>query len=139
MTMIISDNEWNTLTNITEDTLVDMAADLSLLVPKVIDRRSLCAACVEAIVARATTEGLPFSKYDQEDLEALTDDERKAICELQGIKPTGTVRDILKAGQKVYRFYQKNRPDNPTAMMIPALLPCIARYAKEIQTHGKRS
>ena len=139
MTTIISDNEWATLTNITEDALVDMAADLSLLVPKVIDRRSLCESCVKAIVDRAQIEGLPFSKYDQEDLQSLDEEERKAISLLQGLRPTASVRDILKAGQKVYRFYQKNRPDNPTAMMIPALLPAIARYAKEIQTHGKPS
>ena len=137
MKAIITDDEWSILLNVTEDALVNMAADLSILVPIVIDRRSLCDACVHQIVVRAQDEGLPFSKYDREDLEALTDENRAAIGLLQGLSTKASIRQIMKVGQKVYKYYQKNRPDNPTAMMIPALLPAIARHAKEIQTQGK--
>jgi hypothetical protein len=132
MSPIINDSEWSVLSNITDDTLVNMAADLSILVPSVIERRSLCDECVHAIVIRATDEGLPFSKYDLEDLEDLSPEGRAAIGRLQGLQPGAKAIDILKAGQKIYRFYQKNRPDNPVAMMVPALLPVIARHASEL-------
>jgi hypothetical protein len=136
MSQIITDQEWTLLVNMTDDTLVHMAADLQLSVPPRIDRRTLCDACVRAIVVRAQREGLPFSKYDQDDLESLSQDERVVLCRLLSIQPTGSIPDILKAGTKTYRFYLKNRPDSPTAMMIPSLLPAIARHAKEIQTQG---
>jgi len=137
MPPIINDDEWVVLTNITEDTLVNMAADLSLLVPSVIDRRSLCDHCVHAIVVRATEEGLPLSKYDLEDLNTLSADALDAIGRLQGLRPGAKAAQILKVGQNVYKFYQRNRPDNPVAMMVPTLLPVIARHAVEIQAEDR--
>ena len=137
MSPIITDDEWFVLSNITEDTLVNMAADLSILVAMVIDRRSLCDECVHAIVIRAMNEGLPFSKYDLEDLESLSPEGRAAISRLQGLRPGAKTADILRVGQKVYRLYNKIRPDNPVAMMVPALLPAIARYANELQSETR--
>ena len=134
----ITDEEWSIIQNITEDTLVDMAADLSLLIPTEIDRRSLCDQCVDGIVKRAMDEGLPFSKYDQEDLEMLSATDRDAIARLQGLRPGASVAKIIKAGAKVYKLYQVNRPDNPVAMMVPALLPAIARRANEVLAESRR-
>jgi hypothetical protein len=132
MPSLITEEEWSTLQNITEDTLVEMAADLSLLIPPEIDRRTLCEECINGIVRRARKEGLPFSKYDQEDLELLSQVHRDAIARLQGLRPGASVSKIIKTGAKVYKLYLNNRPDNPVAMMVPTLLPAIARRASEI-------
>jgi hypothetical protein len=138
MSSIITDSEWAVLSNITDDTLIHMAADLTLPVPTEIDRRSLCDECVKAIVERAMSEGLPLSKYDREDLEMLSAPQREAIGRLQGLKPGANVVEIIRSGRKIYRFYLRYRPDNPVAMMVPALLPAIARRAGELQAESGR-
>jgi hypothetical protein len=75
-------------------------------------------------------EGLPFSKYDRDDLEALPASDRASLARLQGLKSSASVSAMVKAGQKVYKTYVKTRPGNPVALLLPTLLPVIARVAE---------
>ena len=127
---MLNDADYAFLERIPEPDLVDAAADLGLAVPETIDRRELMDRMLTAIIQRAHDEGLPFSKYDKDDLEALDADERAAIATLQGLRSDASVRAMLKAGQKVYKWYRKVRPNNPVALLLPTLLPYIARAAQ---------
>jgi len=127
---MLTDDDYAFLGRIPEGDLVDAAADLGLMIPEVLDRKGLMDRMLPAIVDRARVEGLPFSKYDKDDLEALSESERAAIADLQGLKPNASVRAMLKAGQKVYKSYRKTRPNNPVALLLPTLLPYVARVAR---------
>ena len=56
--------------NAPEDELVDLAIDLDVPVPAGIDLAGLLDAVVRNLADLAQREGLPFSPYDKEDLEA---------------------------------------------------------------------
>ena len=129
MTINIQSSEMDLLNAIPERDLVEMAIDLDIFVPERINRLEMIETCIQAIISRAKKEGLPFSQYDRDDLEALSSDDLRSISTLMGISGTPSVSAILKKGRRVYKLYQKNRPDNATALLIPTLLPLIARAA----------
>ena len=129
MTNPIQSNDLELLHAIPERDLVEMAIDLEIRVPERIQRIEMITQCIQAIVTRAQAEGLPLSQYDQDDLEALNPTELKAISQLMGLDGAPSIDKILKKGRKVYKMYQRHRPDNPTALLIPTLLPLIARAA----------
>jgi len=133
MAAALTDEEWSTLRAIPEQDLVEMAVDLDVLVPEHIDPRALIDRCLLLVLDRAREEGLPFSKYDQDDLSALPPDHRVAVARLQGLPAHASVGRILRAGQKVYRRYLKTRPDNAVALLLPTLLPALARLASELE------
>lgn len=130
MSIALTDDEWAFLQNIPETDLIDAAADLSMLAPEVVDTRALLEDMLPLLIHRLRDTGLPFSKYDRDDLEALSARDRASIATLQGLKPNASVSTILKAGQKVYKTYLKTRPGNPVALLLPTLLPVIARVAE---------
>jgi hypothetical protein len=134
LTFEFTAKEWEPLEGLPILEIVNLAADLDICAPAEIDRRALLAECVTAIVARARTEGLPFSKYDEHDLAGLTPSELAAVAQLQGVSPT--VRAVMKRGLKVYRQYVKHRPDNPVALMLPMLLTAVARAAQQTAPAG---
>lgn len=129
MTMNIHSSEMDLLNAIPERDLVEMAIDLDIFVPERIHRLEMIEACIQAIIQRAKKEGLPFSQYDRDDLEALGAEDLQSISKLMGLSGAPSVQAILKKGRRVYKSYQKNRPDNATALLIPTLLPLIARAA----------
>ncbi len=126
---LFTDAEWEPLTQVPIVNLVNLAADLDICPPEEIDRLALMEACVERIVLRGEAEGLPFSKYDRDDLAALDKAMLEALGRLQGVRGRITVDRVLGAGLRVYRTYQKTRPDNPVALMLPMLLTAVARVA----------
>lgn len=128
MTELI-DSEWALLSNVLEQDVIEVAIDLDLVAPEVVDRRALLGQCVEPMITRFQEEGLPLSKYDRMDLEELTPAQLAAIAKLFGV--SATVDAVLKAGQKVYKLYQRQRPNNAVALMVPSLLPVIARVLSE--------
>jgi len=69
------------LDNLPEDNIIELAAELDLLIPESIQRADLLARAVQGILARAMEEGLPFSKYDRDDLEQLPPAHLKALAE----------------------------------------------------------
>lgn len=115
--------------NLPEDSLIELAAELNLLIPESISRSELLADAIERIAALAQREGLPFSRYDRDDLEALPTSHMEALARLCGSRPT--VNGMLKGGQKVYKTYTRQRPQSPIAMMLPMLLIPLARYAAD--------
>jgi len=134
MAFRFTDEEWTLLSRLPEPDLVDLATDLDICPPVIIDARALLESCIPKILSRAKLEGLPFSKYDQEALEALCPRQLEAIGRLQGIKNRVTPRAVLRAGQRVYRNYARNRPDNPVALMLPVLLDAVARAALAVHS-----
>lgn len=126
----LTDKEFDMVAGLPVDSVVDLAAELDLLVPESIDRRQLVSKCVVALVAYGRREGLPFSKYDAEDLQELTPDELTAIGRIQGLSGTITVVAVLKAGAKVYKTFHNRRGDHPIPLMLPMLLSAVARAAR---------
>lgn len=129
--MKLTDAEWAFLQNIPELDLVDLAVDLDLLAPERVDGRALIDRCLPPLMARLEAEGVPLSKYDVDDLEALSQAHLDGLARLFGLSGRATVRQVLKQGQRVYRTYLKERPDNAVALLVPTLLPVIARVAAD--------
>jgi hypothetical protein len=130
MRIVLTEEEWVFLRRIPETDLVDAAADLSMLTPEVLNARELLEDMIPLIIVRLRDEGLPFSKYDRDDLEALSASDRASVARLQGLRPNASVGAMVKAGQKVYKTYVKSRPGNPVALLLPTLLPVIARVVE---------
>ncbi len=130
MSIVLTEDEWAVLRRIPETDLVDAAADLSMLTPEALDVRALLEDMIPLIIARLRDEGLPISKYDRDDLEALSASDRASVAKLQGLKPNASVSAMVKAGQKVYKTYLRTRPGNPVALLLPTLLPVIARVVE---------
>ena len=130
---ILTDAEWSALSILPEDDLIEVAADLDLVVDKHINHRALWNKCVWAILFRANTEGLPLSEYDAEDVALLSTEQRTAIAKLQGLSTPYTTEKIIKKGRKIYRLYQKKRRGSPVILVIPSLLTAIARAAQHVQ------
>ena len=137
-TAIVTDADWPTLANIPEDDLVDMAAELSILVPAKIDRRTIIDKCIWAILERAGEEGLPFSKYDRFDLEDLPPAHLQALGATCGVSGEVTPDAMIKAGRKVYKRLQKSRKPSAVALLLPTLLPIVARTAAQLRQSGNR-
>ena len=116
--------------NLPEDNLIELAAELDMLIPERISRPALLSQSIVAIADLASREGLPFSRYDRDDLEALPTSHLRALARLCGSRKE-TVDGVLKGGQKVYKMYSRQRPQSPVAMMLPMLLAPLARYASD--------
>lgn len=127
MSFTLTEAEWRLLSSVSVDDLVELAVELDVLAPEEIDRRALLERCVPLIVERAREEGLPFSKYDADDLRTLSPELLTALGRLQGLKGEVTVDSVLKAGRKVYRQYQKHRRNSTVALLLPSLLSAVAR------------
>ena len=128
MSASLTDDELALFANIPEGDLVELAADLDLAIPAVIDRRTLLEQAVEALTQLGRTRGLPLSPYDRDDLLALPAAHLQALCAVCGTGPS--VEALLKRGRKSYKAY-KDAPMAPIPMMLPMLLPAIARYAHQ--------
>ena len=97
--------------NVPEGELVDLAIDLDVPVPEEIDLEGMLSQCVRNLASLGEREGLPYSRYDKEDLEQLTDVERGAIARLNGVDSSASasaqVAGLLKTGGKIYKIYRK--------------------------------
>lgn len=116
------------LNNFPESELVELAAELGVTVPAVIRRHELMAQVLHELARHVRVHGLPLSHYDREDLCALSPEELAALAGLVGVAPR--VNDLLKAGKKAYRSYTRRTATSPIALMVPALLAPLARYAQ---------
>lgn len=128
LSFTFTDAEYAPLAALPVESIVDLAAELDLLVPESIDRRALLRDSVLKLVVHADTHGLPFSKYDADDLAQLHRDDLAAIASLQGTR--ATVAAIVRHGQKVYKTYANRRSDHPIPLMLPMLLTAVARAAR---------
>ena len=130
MNFEFTEAEYEALAGLPIEVIVDLAAELDIVAPEKINRRELLEHCVLGILSFSTEHGLPFSKYDRDDLEALNKEQLSAIAQLQGLAPTASVRAILRRGQRVYKSYQAKRNDHPIPTMLPMLLTAVARAAQ---------
>ncbi|MCA9569482.1 MAG: hypothetical protein KC656_16660 [Myxococcales bacterium] len=130
MTLTLTDDEYQPLVALPIEQIVDLAAELDLVAPERIDRRELVSLCVLALVDHGKANGLPFSKYDADDLQELSQEDLDAIGRLQGLSGRATVPAVLKAGQKVYKTFSARRVDHPIPLMLPMLLSAVARAAR---------
>lgn len=116
------------LRNVPEDDLVALAAELDIAVPAAVQREQLVAAAVVALAQLARREGLPLSDYDRDDLEALPASQLRALASLCGVDPS--VDALLKSGARVYKVYRRRKPGSQVALLLPMLLPALARHAE---------
>jgi len=118
--------------NAPEGELVDLAIDLDVPVPEEIDIDGMLDAVVRNLASLARREGLPFSRYDREDLEQLGEMERGAIARLNGVDPRASAANqitaLLKTGSKIYKMYRKTRPKSQIPLYLPMLLAPLARH-----------
>ena len=125
----LSDTEFAGLALLPEADLADLAVELDMVPEAEIDARGLLAELVDRILDRAVSEGLPFSKYDADDLKELPEHHFAALANKMGWP--ADVNAFLKIGGKIYKEYQKTRRNSQVAIMLPMLLPALARHAYE--------
>ena len=125
----LSDAEFAALALLPESDLADLAVELDQIPAAEINARELLEDLVTRILDRATNEGLPFSKFDKEDLNDLPAEHFRALAEAMGWP--SNVDAFLKKGGKIYKEYQKSRPNSQVAIMLPLLLGPLARHAYE--------
>ncbi len=131
MRFVLTDREVQGLDYLPDKDLADWAVDLDLVPEEEIDRRGLVEELVPRLLELARREGLPFSKYDTQDLEELPVDHRQALARAMGWKHD--TRSMVKAGEKIWRIYRKNRPGSAIPLMVPVLLRPLARFAHEVR------
>ena len=125
----LSDSEFQPLQLLPEADIADLAVELDMVPEAEIDAHGLLSVLVERILDRAVDEGLPFSKYDADDLKDLPEEHFKALADKMGWP--ADVSAFLKQGGKIYKEYQKSRRNSQVAIMLPLLLPALARHAYE--------
>lgn len=132
MTFSLRQDEWALLERVPREDLIQFVAELDMIIPAgEIDRRALFELAVPKVVARVREEGIPLTKYDREDLEALAPNELTALCTLVGVRRP-SVSGLMKAGAKAYKSRQKvKQGSDPYAYMIPILLTSVIRCAME--------
>jgi hypothetical protein len=136
MSFQLTDLEWSMLRKVPVEELIELAADLAVLIPEGADRRTLIESSVPRIVDRGRQEHLPFSKYDLDDLKALSQAQLDTLGDIQGVRKPASVRSVLRVGQRAYKARQKNRMgSDPFAYMIPILLTPILRCAMQARSN----
>ena len=132
MSELLTPEEVAMFRNVPEEELVDLAIDLDVPVPEEIDLEGMLDALVRNLAALGEREGLPFSRYDKDDLELLNETERGAIAKLNGVKQNVAtsvqISGLLKSGGKIYKMYRKTRPKSQIPMYLPMLLAPLARH-----------
>ncbi len=131
--MTLMPEELALLDQVPEKDLAEMAVDLDVLLDAELDRSSLIHKCVDALLDRAASEGLPLSKYDAEDLAALPEPHLQALGEHMGLRRV-TVRAMLRQGARTWRIYNKRGSKSPTALLVPLFLAPLARAAFQLRT-----
>lgn len=126
---VLTDQERQGFEYLQDKDLADWAVDLDLMPAAEIDRIGLVEQLVPRLLKLAQREGLPFSKYDADDLNELPPEHRRALARAMGWKED--TRSMVKAGEKVWKVYRKNRPGSQIPLMLPVLLKALARFASE--------
>lgn len=126
MLQLLTSAELALFSQVPETDLVDLAVELDIPVGETVARPELLSHVVQQLSDLARREGLPFSCYDQDDLEQLEPDHRAALARAVGT--AADPRALVKAGQKVYKRYRRLRPRSQVPLLLPMLLPALARH-----------
>lgn len=108
--------------------LVDLAVELDHVPDAEIERNELLGELIPRLFELAQRDGLPFSKYDADDLAELPSDHRAALADAMGW--SADVKSMLKRGAKVYKTY-RDKKNSQVALLLPSLLKPLARHASE--------
>lgn len=130
MTFSLTTDERQTLQNMPEGDLADLAMEVAVVLDEVINRESLLLQILPRLVELGRQErGLPLSDYDLDDLTELPSAHRAALARALGWPedPAG----MVKHGKKVYKSYERSRPGSAVTLLLPALLRPLARFAAE--------
>lgn len=115
------------LANMPENDIVELAAELSVTVPETIQREELMQKVIVELARHVRVHGLPLSRYDADDLEALSPVELAGLARMVGV--SASVPELLKAGKRAYKAYRNRKATSPIPLMVPTLLAPLARYA----------
>ncbi len=126
---VLTPEEAQGLEYLPDKDLADWAVELDMVPEEEIDRLALVEELVPRLMSLAQREGLPFSKYDHQDLAELPASHREALARAMGWRPD--VRAMIRAGERVWRVYRKNRPGSQVPIMLPILLRPLARFASD--------
>jgi hypothetical protein len=130
MPFSLTADERQTLHNMPEGDLADLAMEVAVVLDEVINRESLLLQILPRLVELGRHErGLPLSEYDLDDLAELPAAHRAALARALGWPedPAG----MVKQGKKVYKTYERSRPGSAVTLLLPALLRPLARFAAE--------
>ena len=125
-------SERTMLANMPENDIVELAAELSVSVPEIIQREELMQKVIVELARHVRIHGLPLSRYDADDLEALSPLELAGLARLVGVSPS--VPELLKAGKRAYKAYRNRKATSPIPLMVPTLLAPLARYSAATST-----
>ena len=120
-------SERTMLANMPENDIVELAAELGVSVPETIQREELMQRVIVELARHVRVHGLPLSRYDADDLEALSPVELAGLARLVGV--SASVPELLKAGKRAYKAYRNRKATSPIPLMVPTLLASLARYA----------
>lgn len=125
----LTDDEWALLANVPKADVVEFAIELDVLVPADPDNRELFLLTIPKVLDRVRADGLPFSKYDADDVGALSPELLATAAALQGTKATAAA--VLRAGDKVRRTRERAVPGHdPYLYMLPMVLKPVLRLAR---------
>lgn len=136
MSFALRDDEWARLNLVPVPDLIELAVEMDLLVPADPDGRQLIDLIIPALVTHGLAHGLPFSAYDLDDLAELNREELDAVARMEGLKPGSTAKQVVRAGERVFRDREKTRSGvDPVGYMLPVLLRPVVRHAVERGLH----
>jgi hypothetical protein len=113
---------------IPEIDLAELSLELDIPVSEGTGLGELLGAAVLRLADLAREGGLPWSDYDRDDLQALDPGELAALARLCGT--AADVDSLIRSGRKVYRRYTNRRAPSQVALLLPMLLPPLARFAR---------
>ncbi len=126
MQILLTEKELALFENLPETELVDLAIELDIAVGEVIERAQLLSQAIAALAQRASDQGLPFSQYDLDDLAQLDPGHRRALARHIGAPDDPAA--MIKAGRKVFKRYRRDAPNSQVPLLLPMLLPALARH-----------
>ncbi|MCK6518065.1 hypothetical protein L6R46_23790 [Myxococcota bacterium] len=130
MPFSLTADERQTLHNMPEGDLADLAMEVAVVLDEVINRESLLLQILPRLVDLGRKErGLPLSDYDLEDLVELPPPHRAALARALGWPedPAG----MVKQGKKVFKTFERTYPKSAVTLLVPTLLRPLARFAAE--------
>jgi hypothetical protein len=130
MPFALTADERQTLQNMPDGDLADLAMEVAVVLDEVINRETLLLQILPRLVELGRKErGLPLSDYDLDDLAELPPPHRAALAQALGWPedPAG----MLKQGKKVFKTFERYRPKSAVTLLVPALLRPLARFAAE--------
>ena len=130
MPFSLTADERQTLHNMPEGDLADLAMEVAVVLDEVINRESLLLQILPRLVDLGRKErGLPLSDYDLEDLTELPPPHRAALARALGWPedPAG----MVKQGKKVFKTFERTHPKSAVTLLVPTLLRPLARFAAE--------